>query len=163
MRISDKFMMRRYLSIYAEMKFAKAIGHKYKCYFPEKDEGIDVLAVDKRTKRYTPFQVKARNPTKYGDYWFQIHPEKVKKSSENPRMQWAFGIVRSNALEFVVIPVKKIEGWMAQSRNNRIDNVLSGDKDFYWFKIVKKDDEYLTNPIKGRQNLTRYSLDKFLR
>lgn len=155
--------MKRYLSIYAEMKFAKEISCKYECYFPEKDRGIDILAVDKETKRYVPFQIKARNLTRYGDYWFQIHPNKVKKSSENPRMKWVFGIVESNNLEFIIIPVKKIEKWIEQSNNNKDNNILSKDKEFYWLKIVKKDDKYFTNPIKGRQNLTKYSLKRFLK
>lgn len=154
---SDNFLIRRNLGLYGEIKFAEVLHKKgYEPFFPYKDKGIDVLAYDLERRITITYQVKSRNMSKrFGNYWFKLKSKDINNGFTADF--WIFSIFKNdNKFDFINIPLTQLKNWIEQSRNNLENNILSPDKNDWWLKIEKKENEYYTIPKKGSINITQF-------
>jgi len=158
--ILEKFLVRRNLGLYGEMKFAEILKKRgFEPFFPYRDRGIDIIAIMfyKNHRTFFTYQVKSRNINKnksFGDYWFRLKEKDLKK---NQAQYWVFAIFKeNNRFDFLRIPFKTIDKWVKQSCQNKEKNILSPEPDGWSFKVKRVENSYISIPMKGSVKLDKY-------
>lgn len=106
------------------MIFAGKINKQFnqKAFYPFKDKGIDIIGLDKNNNLCF-YQLKARNINqKFGEYWFQVEEEKLKRFEKVTRGKKSFWVLcalkEKEQFAFFKVPIGIVIRWYDEAKKN---------------------------------------------
>lgn len=159
--IKNRLLMRHALQIYTELEFADKLKKKYFVFFPFRDEGIDIVAIDKKNPKIIRcFQVKARNKGKQS-YKFFIDRKSFSRTKNAPRMYYVFVLAdNGKIIDHIIIPAADLKKWMKIKDPDKRIVLWIKSRNKWRFDInhSHKKGSYYVKPMKGGLSLDKYVL-----
>lgn len=158
---NNLYLVRHALQTFSELEFAKKLKKKYFTFFPFRDEGIDIMGIDKKNPAIVKcFQVKARNKGRH-TYQFRIDKKSFSRTKNVPSMWYVFVLVDNDRIvDHIVIPVSHLKKWMKIKNPDKKIILWVESRNLWRFDInhVHKKGSYYVKPKKGKMLLDNYVL-----